>query len=160
MTPTEADTPPQEFVEVSPAIADEDPRGRVTVVSHVSLQMPGMAPYCAAPRFCRWLETDEQVFPRITTVGPDWEQVQAGWLSSGCSQLVLENIEGQCLQRQPSPEEQADIALRIIELGERQGMTVLVRPGESCRLEPSSLSTLLMRCLHGRAKYSLTLFPR
>jgi len=121
-------------------------------------------------RFSRLLETHEQLYQRHLTIGTEWERLDLGWLDkAGISMLVLTNNEGKNLLVNPSDEEQAAIAERVVEIGYSLDKgpdldpcpgTWLIPSKESFRGFPSRPDLLMARCERGPAKCTLTLIPR
>lgn len=160
-------------VKLSPVL----PRDRLTVVEKVYHQQVGEQPIQIERSFERKLATQDSAYtgkPR-RLVSSNWEPIDIGWLSQGAGSFYLTNEEGKGLQRKPTPEEEAAIADRVIEVcftdsdgvptgtdadGKPTGMSFLVPPGEAFRGTPSDVSRLRIRCRSEQAKYSIWVFPR
>ena len=122
--------------------------------------------------FTRILETDDQPYQRRIEVDWGWHLVDLGWLDGGCSMIVVQNREGIFTQVQPTQEERDEAARKIVELSfweipakespryksETSGRW-LIYPTECFRGSPSS-SQLFLRCRHGKARCTITAFPR
>jgi len=134
-------------------------------------------------RFARELESDEQVYQRTYSVGPDWKPLDLGWLREvGASMVVVENREGRNLQRVPFPDELLEIAERIVEIGFLDPLPeepprdmfsapkmsptppiprLEVLPGESFRGTFTAPETVVIRARNGRTvKVTVTAVPR
>ena len=142
-------------------------RTRLTVTESIYHQSPEGEPVEIGYSGARFLETDEQVYSRRTTVGEEWTPIDCGWLrESGASLLLLRNEEGRFTQVIPSPEQRGETQGRVVEVGvgTPHGEVVPfaeVDPQESpLRLRPSDLGSLYLRCRQGRAKVTVTLVPR
>lgn len=138
------------------------PPARLTVVEQVCHQDGEGEPVVAACQWGRSLITEEQPWVRKFLVGPEWKPLETGWLTR-VGMLHLANNEGKDIQRIPTREEKALLASRVIELGVSSETGVypflIIRPGESARLEPADLSTLLVRCQYQSARCTLTAVP-
>ena len=104
-------------------------------------------------------------------IGEAWVPIETGWLDGQCSMLHIENKEGRFTQVQPTEEQRAEAMARVVEIGtlidmspigqgQVLGAEILVRPLESCRFEPTSVSSLRLRCCQGQAKVTITVFPK
>lgn len=136
---------------------------RITVVETVYHQTVPDQPTALESRFSRFLASDEQVYVRRLTVGEDWQRLDTGWLKVA-SLLLVSNDEGRGQQVQPTDQERADIAARVIEVahGEYRSAILpdwLIPPGESLRGCPASLGNIWLRCRQGVARCTVVLFP-
>lgn len=135
---------------------------RLVVVESVYCQQEGEQPDSLDAGYARWLTTDQQpLVRRRLTIGPEWQPLDCQWLDKA-GLLVLENVEGRNLARQPSADELAAIRGRVIELayaGTPLDRSWLIPPGESFRGCPANLDGLRIRCRCGQAKALLSLFP-
>lgn len=137
------------------------------VVESVYHQGAGEEPTAVESRFFRLLQTDEDPYLRRTKVGEDWKAVSCDWVDRP-SVLTLSNEEGRGLQVQPTPEQAAATAAKVILVGvevEGVGVSLVlpfarIEPGESCRFCPADVGRLRLRSLSGEARYSLGAFPR
>lgn len=138
-------------------------RPRLTVVERVYHQQIGSEPFAVESVFSRTLDSEEEHYQRTVKVNDGWTKLDCGWVSAA-SVLILRNEEGVFRHTNPTPEEEAEVALRVVELGLQIGAYVEttdeVRPQESIRRCPVDLSRLMVRCRHGAAKLRLTLIPR
>jgi hypothetical protein len=156
------------------------PTNRLMVVEMLYHQSIEDQPTAFETRFARWLQTDEQPYVRKAKATEEWQPLDTGWLQES-SMLLISNVEGTVIDRQPSQEEQDALASRILELGllvseaapskrtmhSQQGdqqSVVLpfgeIPPGETCRFSPVNLDRILVRCRKRSARYSVTALPR
>jgi len=117
---------------------------------------------------CRWsrkLETSEQAYERHEAAGEEWQPLSAGWLKE-VGLLVVRNDEGRRFDFQPSDEELARVAERVLEVGFRGPGAgppedfMLVHPCEALPLCPSRAGNLVIRCRCGQANYTVFAVPR
>ncbi len=137
-------------------------RHRLTVVDAVYFSPHDGQPIEYRTPFGRELLTDERPYSRPLTVGPEWVEVDLGWLKDvGVSMVVVQNDEGRYRQTVPSPEERASESDRVVEVAAETGVPpfALVRPTESCRFEPARATGLALRCRSGSAKVTVVLVP-
>ncbi len=139
---------------------DNEIPARLTVVETVYHRPAEEEPTCVESKFSRALRTHEQPYSRKLTATEEWQSLDCGWLEA-CSSLSIQNEEGRHLSIHPSEEEKADLAKRIIEISYTSlGYDKwLILPGESMRGCPASLKSLMVRCQHGKAKFTLNLIP-
>lgn len=137
-------------------------KDRLSVVEAVYHTPFGKDPVSTESRFSRWLETDEQPYVRRIKVGPEWRQLDAGWLAAA-SMLLVANEEGLDQTRQPTQAELAASVARVVLVGVWAGGEVVpcfrVPPGESMRAEPVSLGAIRLRCEAGEARCVITIYP-
>lgn len=148
---------------------------RLTVVESVYHQSPNSQPIGVEARYGRLLATDEQPYVRKFTVGPQRQRLPLGWLAGteenggpgpACVGLLcVANDEGRQRTVMPTPEERASSDARLITLAVAvtESLSVafaVVRPGESCRFEPSCAGNLIVWCEQGEVKCTLTALPR
>lgn len=160
-----------------PIIVEAPRKSRITVVDMVYHQPADLPPTTMlgdAMRFSRELESDEQPYERRLLATEDWKPLDCGWISK-VGMLLLRNDEGFFSVR-PTPEQRAEVALRVIEITfdyclnpsdsplcsstDPYGRCILVPPGESCRFFPEDAKSLRVRCRSGRAQYTISLSPR
>lgn len=150
---------------VSPAQGDarDWDRCRVTVVEHVYHQQIGGDPVAIETSFSRLLESEEERYQRTLKTGEAWTKLDCGHVPEA-SVLTLKNLEGVFRSVNPTPEEEAEAAKRVIEVGLWIGELIEpldeVRPQEAIRRCPLDLSRLYVRCRCGTAKFRLMLIPR
>ena len=144
-------------------------KSRLTVVEQVCLQIPDEPPMSLSEsRYVRLLATDEQLYARTMKVGEAWIPLDCGWNAKSAGLLVLIN-EPTRFTVQPTPEERAKADARVIEValaGEEAGMWSalpkcfsVIRPGESCRFEPTCPDALRVRCRSGATRLVGNLAP-
>jgi hypothetical protein len=107
--------------------------------------------------FSRWLSTDEQPFQRKQKAHEEWRPLEAGWLEAA-GMVLLEN-ERVRFQVQPTPAQVAEAQEKIVEVRAGETVFAIIRPGESCRFEPTDLKTLSLRCRSGECRVNVTILP-
>jgi hypothetical protein len=136
---------------------------RITVVERVYHQIIGEQATSVESRYSFDLETTEQPYKRIGSIGDqEWEPLDFGWLGTNVGLILLSNEEGKYLQTNPTEEEQAETAQRVIEVSFQAGESSwIVPPRQSMRvmLSPYRSCLPLIRCRKGRARYVLHAFP-
>lgn len=147
---------------------------RLSVQESVSLSYPRQEAFAVSSRFSKFIHSPEQPFKRVlATVNEEWERLNFVWLDGKpLGMLVIYNDEGKFLQVVPSPEEIAEAAKKILQVGFSKNGEVGPEPwidvnpsgdgvtSESCRLVPTSPSSVYVRSLSGPIRYSFTAFPR
>lgn len=125
-------------------------------------QQSGESPTAVDGRWSRGMEGDEQPYSRKVVLGEDWQPIDCGWCKDGAGYVVIENLEGKNLQAQPTPEERRAISERVVEIGfgENPAACLFVLPGESHPLSPTDASEIVLRCRKGKAKATVTVYPR
>lgn len=138
---------------------------QLTVVEMVYHHVFGEETQVVESRYSRRLQgCGEQMYgPRNLTATEEWQSLDLGWVPEP-GLLHIQNREGQNFQVNPTPEERADIAKRILEVSYSplsQGVDGwLILPGESMRGYPTNPGKLFIRSRHGRSRYTLALIPR
>jgi hypothetical protein len=134
----------------------------ITVVESVYYAAAGEQPHVVENHFARRLTSAEQLYVRKTTVAEGWQPLDAGWVRLA-AMIVLTNEEGRRSQVQPTSEEKAMTAVRVVEIGvlgpDRVEAFALVLPGESCRFQPADTRTLRVCCRQGQARITIAAFP-
>lgn len=133
-------------------------KSRMTVVDSVYFQPPHEEATVTDCRFSCELESDEQPYQRQMKVGETWQPLDRGWLDSA-AMLVVRNDEGRFTQEQPTREDRAKAAAKVVVLAFGDRPAVLVRPGRSARFEPNLLEEITLRCESGTARVTVTLIP-
>jgi hypothetical protein len=118
-------------------------------------------------RLAKELESDEQMWIRVSRVGPEWTKLETGWIEE-CTMLLIRNDEGG-FQRMPTKEEKDEMAQQVIFVGQppiggdKQNVVLswFIRPGESLRGSPVDLRHLFIRSGSGKPiRYTLALIPK
>lgn len=91
-----------------------------------------------------------------------WAPLNFWWLEDCPGMVVIENLEGRHFDVQPTPEEKADAAKRVIVVRTDPGQANLHRiaPGHAWPFDVERPEMIEVRCVHGDAHYCLTVFPR
>lgn len=137
-------------------------QSRMTVIETIYHQAPNDEPTSFTSRFSRSLETDEQPYARKLKVGESWQPLDRAsiWLAEA-GLLRLVNEEGTNWPTNPTPEQLAEVAAKVVEIGfGADTAAILVPPGESVRFSPADLALIRLRCRSGTARCALALLPR
>lgn len=141
-------------------------RARLTVIETVAHQQVGQAPFSLGVPYQRWLESQEERYSRTLKVGEEWTPLDCGWVKEA-SLLLIRNEEGSYRTRNPTEEEKAVTAAKVLEVAAWLGEDILVMetldvvgPQESIRRIPARLDNLMIRCRSGVARYRILVVPR
>ena len=146
----------------NPLPVSEKPLARIVVVESVYYQILGEEPLQLSSRFTRPLTTEEQFYQRRVVIDDKWSSIDKGWVKE-VSLIHVSNETGTRLRTKPSEEENEDMARRVIELSfdnKVRGGGMLVLPGESQKFFPAERCIPFIRCLHGSATCTITVFPK
>jgi hypothetical protein len=154
---TESETPVPEEISGMPKISPP-PKNRLTVVETVYHQVSGEQPQSVESRFDRELQSDEQMYQRCKVATEEWQPLDLGWVPDPGT-IVIENNEGILQQVNPTPEQQEELAKKILVLSQDSGLGFEVRPGESFRFSHDAPGVLLLRCRSGSARYRISVIP-
>lgn len=132
------------------------PKGFVTVVETVYHQAVDSQPTGEPRNHSIPVYTDQQPFERTLLLSGQWKTLRelGCWLEE-CSLVVIVNIEGSTLQRNPTPDERQRIEDAVVHLS----YGIVVRPGRSCRIEPQNMSELRLRCASDKALVKIAVYP-
>lgn len=139
---------------------------RMTVTGYVHYRLRDRQPVTVPIRFTRELEKAEQLFQRYGLEAKgDWAPLQVSWpeWESKPAQIVISNQAPEWSEV-PTPEQRADAAAKILEVGVKIGTQVVpfawVRPGEtSFTLEPAPGAEYYVRCKSNGCKYNVYSVP-
>lgn len=131
---------------------------RLTVLAHAYHYPPGGSPEDTPLQWTEQLTSDEQRWRRWFTTGPEWQELECGWLEDvGCSLLIL-TVEGK-----------AGPAVELgVEFGEKGvALIAAVKPGGGAILPCPNVKELMVRCQPSddgkpsdcKARCCLTLIP-
>jgi hypothetical protein len=142
-----------------------EPKARLTVVEQVYHQLPGENPTRIESKFYQALDIAEQLYHRRMKATERWQKIDCGWIQE-VSEVCIHNDEGRFLVVQPSDEERAEAARKVLEVSfgdygpdPPSGPVWLVRPGQSMRGCPSEFQRLCIRSQCGEARCSIYLIP-
>ena len=147
----------------------------ITVVEQIYHQPAGEEPTAYQHSFVRKLSVQEQPYSRKIRVGESWQPLDLGWFADkpdeiGMVQII--NNEGRFTQTQPTDEERAAMAAKIIcvvskVMGDRitgvlaeDNFCWFIPPGESFRGSPTDATRIWIRCRSGVAQATVNVFPR
>lgn len=129
---------------------------RILVVESVYFQPANASPVGVESRFGRELISDDEPYERRQPVGREWAALDSGWLKDS-AMAVLSN-PAPVWQRIPTPEQLAEAMAKVVEViflrpaehpncyNMAPPSGVVIPPGESARLRPSSLGSTWLRC--------------
>jgi hypothetical protein len=125
------------------------PPARLTIVGNIYHEPPEDEAGGVELRFTVALASTERRYTRKVTLGPDWAQIDLGWLGPAVGFLVLQN-DGDAKKGDGT-----------IELGGEQGSSTWAAPPGECFFGRSTdVARLRVRAISGRrAVMILTLFP-
>jgi hypothetical protein len=180
--PTNPETPniDPESVKPLPTPPRKD-MSTITVVGNVYYQQGPEQPTSVESRYSFTVNTEEQPYQRIRLkVTEEWRPMESGWVQpQQCSLMLLQNLGGGPFSTNPTEEEAKEEAERVVEIGFMAPVTVdrnrdmhspklpkqiptalfQILPGTDCRISPTDLSVLYLRCRKGETKINLTLYP-
>lgn len=138
-------------------------RSRITVVEAVHYAVEGLQTITSDNRYGRWFSSDAQALSLNGAAGTDWSALPRS-APGPARALILRNEAGMRGHAQPPDSSLAELKDFVIELGVvGPGQAVVtfatLGPGESCRLSPTDLSALRVRCAGGNAPYGIFLVP-
>lgn len=134
---------------------------RIVVVEKIYHQLQGEQPIGCEHQYSQELRTDEQPYERRCVATEEWQPLDCGWLED-VSMLHIVNEEGQFKQVNPTDEERAEAAKKILEVGHylpHECSDWLILPGQSMRGCPMTAGQLHIRCRSGKACYRLRFYP-
>ena len=150
-----------------PLLVERPINDRLTLQVTVNHLRHGDAPFGVNFVGKKLLETKEEAVSREVSVGPEWQNLiellkNKSWLDyDQIGLVVLSNLEGKNLTRQPDKAEAELIAQRVVHLTlDGSFSSLLVLPGWAQPIMPSHPANVLLRCPHGPAKCRLFLYPK
>lgn len=149
---------PQTMFEGPPAGAIAQDMDRITYLLTIHHEYSADKPFTIDHRFSDRLATSEQSYNRIIKVGEQWQSVDTAWVKE-LSFLVLVNNKPKYLSN-PSEEQKAEDAKKIVELGYPGTPPWIIRPGRPFVAEPSELQDCKIRCQQGIAEVTVSAIPR
>jgi len=131
---------------------------RLTVVETIYHHSAEDNPTQFECRFCRHLKAKEQPYSRKCKATEEWQALDTGWVERiGMIQVI--NEEGRRWDVNPTEEEKAAVAERVIKLRSGSGIWD-IPPGESFRGCPAAGSLPMVRCQEGVAKFTVNVISR
>ncbi len=132
---------------------------RVTVRSTVLFQSVEEDPTEYPLHFSQFLESKDEAYSRVLTIGKEPTALDLGWVQGGVSLVVIENRTALPTTVKPSPDELASLATKVLHLS-YGGPGFLIRPGRGQYVEPETVEGLVLRCLQGEARVRVTVIPK
>lgn len=148
-------------VKPKPVLEDVD---RISVVFQALHEHCCSDPMPIPCTFAHILGTIEQPWHRVMRVSQEWIPLDLGWLADGAGFLIIRNVTGSKKHLQPSEEEKADLAKKIVVVApadtdpKKTGRSI--RPGHFDFGYPENARELRIRCEHGTAEILLDVIPR
>lgn len=136
---------------------------RVLTLEQVYLQGADSEPVLFELRESTSLQSDEQPFDRVLTVGEGWKPLAPGsWIPEPGTLLVTNTTDKKARQTNPTAEEAKALAEAVIEIRIAWGFSfAAIPPGKGIRLLPAaSVDQYFVRCRVGSARYRVVLLPR
>ena len=132
-------------------------RSRLTVVDNVYFQDAGGQPSVVSSRFNTWLESEDQPCPLKLRLTQEWVMLSKSWLTE-CSMILVEHL-GEVRSTNPTEEEKALDASKVVEVAYDGLVVMRVLPGQSARFCPVELMKLSFRS-NATTKCNVTVFPK
>lgn len=130
---------------------------RVTIHGSVYHQVTGQDATQISLAYTRNLSSGEheQLWQRSSRVAlPEWQPIEFGWITK-CAMVIIRNEEGVEELRRKLP---IDPSLTI-EVSQGEGPGIMFPPAIALPFIPSDFRLLRVRCLGGRARYTVTIIP-
>lgn len=117
--------------------------------------------------FAAQIESSERPYLRRLTVGEGWAPLDAGWIGADAKTVWIANAEGKRLAANPTPEDAAETAKKVLIVARRGGEEgspvfvelVEVPPGQHARLRLAfPFAWLRVRCASSFAKVDAAVF--
>jgi hypothetical protein len=137
-------------------------RNRLTVVETIYHWLRDGQPIFVQQGWNRLLDSDEDGYKRRVVVKQEWQQLDLGWLKSKPLSAVYLANEREQQAVNPSPEEQAAIEAKVVEVGFAESgihAAFQIRPGESMRACPIDADRLYLRSRAGIARINILAIP-
>lgn len=139
------------------------PKRLLTSVQSFYFEVEGQQPQSVnIPGYSRSLAEveEDQLWERHIKVSEKWASLDYGWVEQ-CAFVLLRNTEGGQIKTIPTPEQVAENAKKVIEIGFGNKPTPLLylHPGESQPLSPVDFKSLRIRCKSGVSRVILTAVP-
>lgn len=138
---------------------------RVLTIEQVYLQGADSEPVLFELRESTSLQSDEQPFDRVLTVGEEWQPLAKGtWIPEPGLILVTNTTYKKARQTNPTEEERKALAGAVIEIrmsGQDSVPFAAIPPGKGVRILPAAtVDQYVVRCKVGSARYRVVLLPR
>lgn len=144
---------------------------RVTVMESICHENENGPHQIPLSPFSYSLQSDEQTYSRIMTVGSDWVKMDTGWLGESVSMIHLYNMEGKLGPHRPTDEQKSEIESRVIQVAVAiEGLPKVpcsyLSPKRSIRLQcdggegKQNLSSYYwVRCTAGKCRLQVSALP-
>jgi hypothetical protein len=152
---------------------------RVTVVESIYHENIDGPHQIHAQPFSYNLQSDEQTYTRIMTVGTEWTKLDTGWLNNKCSLIHLLNLGSRVGPTRPTEQESQEAESKIVELSIQHYIYTgkepsckepnhlicsYLSPRKSIRVEPKGPKCNLsdgyyLRCRSGTTRVQITALP-
>ena len=151
------------MTQVEPLNPQPQELSRLTVLLTAHHEQAGEQPRTFPLTFSDLLETTQESYSRRMRATEEWTSLDFGWIhSSEVGYIIIDNIEGRGLSIQPTPEEKALTASRVIELA------YVDSPQDYWPIPPRLFffgqvvrpSDLRIRCQNGTASYRINAIPK
>ena len=137
----------QNIVKFNPQIHD-----RVSANLHLYHQQDFETPYGVNPIFSSvYNKTDEQPYERTHFIDESVQQLDVGWLKDQkISFILIENLSGKQLLKQPTKEERDELEKQIIFYGPENNLCFQIKPKQFNLISPVDGETLFIKSNHGK----------
>lgn len=132
-------------------------RPRVIVVEQVTYQGGEPTLGFSQPPYSRDVQSDEQPYQRVMTIGEEWQLLDFGWIKDNCGMLLVANKRPQ-RSTYPTPDEARAVEDAVIEFTVGGLVFGYVPVGEDCRICP--VGQWQVRCRKGKAQIVVTAIPK
>ena len=135
------------------------PELRMTLVETIYYQQPGVNALEINAGYSYFVQENEQPFQRIAFAGPEWKNLECGWIRKPSCVLIQNKFEVET-RRKLSEEEKAESDKHVIQvrfIDSAYYFEIAVK--ESMRFKPSDVSKLQIRSAYGLTRYISTLIP-
>tara|TARA_R110002020_G_scaffold376130_3_gene587315 strand:+ start:33733 stop:34227 length:495 start_codon:yes stop_codon:yes gene_type:complete len=155
---------PENSEDIQAQLKPADPKSHLTIIEQVYFQMPYEEPEGVETRFTKFVESEEEPYNKRKLVkDTKWETCPSE--VSGSATVVIRHL-GKRFQTNPTEEQktEADNSILRVVLSPSPLLvdtmpSILVRPESSCRFEVEDTSFIYMKCLQGKARTRIYIFP-
>lgn len=136
---------------------------RITAAVRIYHECQGFRPQTVEAISSKPLENLLQAYQRYLVIGPEWTEVEYGWLPVGTvGIIIIRNVTGEGLQTRPTPQQIKKISEQILLLGvDQKKEHFVVRPkGVPFVAEKDDIGELWLRASEDPVNIELTMIAR
>lgn len=155
-------------------VTEAKPEQKLTIQESIYHQSSTESPTSYSHTFFRVLEDEaEQPYgPRKAEATEEWTKLDFGWLGENVGLILIQNREGNfpgtlptIAMRESAKKQMLELGMRIDEDIHDSGLKVValgivIMANETMRLTSLDPTSLFLRSVSGKVKYSLTAFPK